>query len=108
MSREELNMRGSDVVQVVGRRVLTFTSHAAGALALFGSAFRGLPALAQRPVRVVFYRQIYFTGVQGLFVVAAIALILGLGIITQVCPPSPEGLQGLLVQSVQNLRAVQG
>ena len=35
-------------------------------------------------MRLVFYRQIYFTGVQALFVVATIGLVLGLAIITQV------------------------
>jgi len=77
-------MQSTDLVQRVGRRVLTFFVHAAGVFALVLAAARALPALAQRPVRLVFYRQIYFTGVQALFVVAAIGLVLGLAIITQV------------------------
>jgi len=77
-------MQRTDIAQVLGRRVLTFLAHTAGALALVLEAVRALPALAQRPVRQVFYRQVYFTGVQALFVVAAIGLVLGLAIITQV------------------------
>jgi len=77
-------MQGTDIAQVLGRRVLTFFAHVAGALALVLEAARSLPALAQRPVRLVFFRQIYFTGVQALFVVTAIGLVLGLAIITQV------------------------
>jgi phospholipid/cholesterol/gamma-HCH transport system permease protein len=95
-------MRGTDVVTVVGRRVLVFFAHAAGAFSLFARAFRGLPALAQRPVRMVFYRQIYFTGVQALLVVAAIALVLGLGVITQVSSLAGRGtdLAGRILVSV--------
>lgn len=74
----------ADIVQILGRRVLTFVTHTAGAFALVLEAVRALPALAQRPVRLLFYRQIYFTGVQALFVVTAIGLLLGLAIITQV------------------------
>jgi phospholipid/cholesterol/gamma-HCH transport system permease protein len=74
----------SDIFQVLGGRVLTFFAHTTGALALVVEAARALPGLAQRPVRLVFYRQIYFTGVQALFVVAAIGLVLGLAITTQV------------------------
>ncbi len=77
----------ADIVQVLGGRVLTFFAHAAGVRASrrpLLEAARALPALAQRPVRQVFYRQVYFTGVQALFVVASIGLVLGLAIITQV------------------------
>lgn len=77
-------MRGTDVAQALGRRVLSALANARGALALAVEATQALPALAQRPVRLVFYRQVYFTGVQALFVVAIIGLVLGLAIITQV------------------------
>jgi phospholipid/cholesterol/gamma-HCH transport system permease protein len=77
-------MHGSDFFERLGGRVLTFFAHAAGASALVLEAVLALPALALRPVRLVLYRQIYFTGVQALFVVAAIGLVLGLAIVTQV------------------------
>lgn len=77
-------MRGTDTVRTVGRGVLTFVSHAVGVVALLAGAVRALPALARRPVRQVFYRQVYFTGVQAVAVVVVIALILGLAIVTQV------------------------
>jgi phospholipid/cholesterol/gamma-HCH transport system permease protein len=74
----------TDIAQVLGRRVLTFFAHAAGAFALVLAAAGAFPALAQRPVRLVFYRQVYFTGVQALFVVVSIGLVLGFAITAQV------------------------
>jgi len=77
-------MQRMDVVEALGRRVLTFLGHVVGALSLVAAATRALPGLAQRPVRLVLYRQIYFTGVQALFVVTAIGLVLGVAIVAQV------------------------
>lgn len=77
-------MQRTEIARLFGRSVLTFIASTAGALALLFEAVRALPALAQRPVRLVFHRQIYFTGVQALSVVAAIGLVVGLAIITQV------------------------
>lgn len=77
-------MPRTDPARALGRRTLSFFSHAVGSLSLALEAVLAVPALAQRPVRLVFYRQVYFTGVQALFVVATIGLVLGLAIITQV------------------------
>jgi phospholipid/cholesterol/gamma-HCH transport system permease protein len=55
-----------------------------GFLSLLGYALRRLHVLRLAPVRRVFHRQIYFTGVQALGSVGLIALVAGVVITTQI------------------------
>lgn len=55
-----------------------------GYAGLMGYALRNLKVLDIEPVRVVFHRQIYFTGVQALAIVAVLALLCGSLVVTQV------------------------
>lgn len=51
---------------------------------LLGYSLRNLKALNIAPVKAGFYRQIYFTGVQALKIVAVLALLCGALVVTQV------------------------
>ncbi len=77
-------MAGPPVWQSLGRGALDLIIQSTGILELLARAFGSLPALAVRPVRQVFYRQIYFTGVKAVGMVTAIGALLGIAVITQV------------------------
>lgn len=57
--------------------------HIAGYYGLLAYSFRQLRVLRIAPVRLVFLRQIYFTGIQALGILAPIALLSGALVITQ-------------------------
>jgi phospholipid/cholesterol/gamma-HCH transport system permease protein len=71
-------------VEHIGRRTLRAVEYSAGAWLLLGRALRRITSLRLAPVRTVLYRQIYFTGVEALYTVALIGVLLGIVIITQV------------------------
>ncbi len=80
---------GNAILKAAGFRnleagVLDFFRQSAGALELFFISAEKFRDLRRRPVKTVCYRQIYFTGVEALSKIAAIALLIGLVIITQV------------------------
>jgi phospholipid/cholesterol/gamma-HCH transport system permease protein len=68
----------------IGRPLLAAFLHWRGFLGLLRYTAGRLQFLRRGPVREVFYRQIYFTGVQALGAVAFIALIAGSVITTQI------------------------
>lgn len=57
--------------------LVTLHRYLAGFLALLGYAATHLRALRNPPVRAVFERQLYFTGIEGVVLVAAIGLLTG-------------------------------
>ena len=68
----------------VGRSLLNVVWYAQGFLSLLRYALTHLPALAVPPTRRVFFKQIYFTGVEALGAVSFIAVLSGIVITTQV------------------------
>lgn len=71
-------------IEKIGRNVLNAISHLRGSHALFMDAARNIAALRIAPVRLVAYRQIYFTGIEALSKIAIIGALIGIVIITQV------------------------
>lgn len=68
----------------IGGDILKSLDHTKGAFALFTAASKNLHALKNPLTRMVFYRQVYFTGVEALSKIAIIAALIGIVIITQV------------------------
>jgi phospholipid/cholesterol/gamma-HCH transport system permease protein len=68
----------------IGVRMLRFAEDFGGASSLAFNAFKRSGALRLAPVREVFLRQVYFTGVEALGRIAIIASLIGVVIITQV------------------------
>jgi len=77
-------MIGDGLLRAAGRGVVGQLEHTAGMFALLGRALRNLGALASRPVRTVFYRQVYFTGLQALARTGSIGALIGVIVLTQV------------------------
>ena len=77
-------MVGDRFLRALGRAVLGQLEQTAGMFALLGDALRNIGALASPPVRTVFFRQVYFTGIQALARTAAIGALLGVIVLTQV------------------------
>ena len=57
------------------------------------SAIRSLPRLRCPPVRMVCYKQVYFTGMEAVFPVAIAGLLVGLAVITQMSSVLGSGVQ---------------
>ncbi len=68
----------------IGRSLFNVVWYALGFLALLRHALANLPVLAIPPVRRVFFKQIYFTGVEALGAVSFIAVLSGIVITTQI------------------------
>lgn len=68
----------------VGRSLLDAVWYAHGLLALLRHALANLPVLAIGPTRRVFFKQIYFTGVEALGAVSFIAVLSGIVITAQI------------------------
>ena len=77
-------MVGDGLLRALGRGVVGHLEQTAGMFALLGRALRNLGALGSRPVRTVFFRQVYFTGLQALWRVAGIGALIGVIVLTQV------------------------
>lgn len=77
-------MVGDAFLRAAGRGVLGQLEHTAGVFALLGRALRNLGALRSRPVRTVFFRQVYFTGLQALARTGGIGALIGVIVLTQV------------------------
>jgi phospholipid/cholesterol/gamma-HCH transport system permease protein len=76
-------MVGDRFLRALGRGLLGQLEHTAGMFALLGRALRAGGALRSRPVRTVFFRQVYFTGIQALWRTAAIGALIGIIVLTQ-------------------------
>jgi phospholipid/cholesterol/gamma-HCH transport system permease protein len=76
-------MVGDEFLRAVGRGALKQLDQTAGAFALLGRALRGAGALGSPPVRAVFFRQVYFTGLQALGRTGLIGALIGIIILTQ-------------------------
>jgi len=77
-------MAGDQMLRALGRAVSGHLEQTAGTFALLGAALGGLGALALAPARTVFYRQVYFTGLQALWRAGLIGALIGIMILTQV------------------------
>lgn len=87
-----INIRG------IGRSVISGIMNASGSFDLFLDTARNITALKSAPVRTVFYRQIYFTGLEALTKIAIIGALIGVVIITQVA--NIAGLQAVLTGKI--------
>jgi phospholipid/cholesterol/gamma-HCH transport system permease protein len=81
-----------------GRAVLGIAWYAQGFLALLRYLATHLSALARRPTRRVFLKQIYFTGVEALGALSVIAVLTGIVITTQVT--SLVGVNAMLTAKI--------
>jgi phospholipid/cholesterol/gamma-HCH transport system permease protein len=68
----------------IGRAVLGAGDYWKGFHELLFYSFRRLGALGKPPVRLVFFKQIYFTGIEALGAVTVIATLTGIVITTQI------------------------
>jgi phospholipid/cholesterol/gamma-HCH transport system permease protein len=71
-------------IENTGRRVLNALEHTRGSFALLWDAFAHMGALRKAPVREVFYRQVFFTGVEAMGTIAVLGALIGIVIITQI------------------------
>ncbi len=69
--------------ELIGSNILRGLRNSAGAFHLYIEAFRRLPSLNLAPVRLVLYKQVYFTGLEALAKIAIIGALVGVVIITQ-------------------------
>lgn len=68
----------------IGKSIISGTRNSAGALDLFISSAQRVFSLNIYPVRMVLYKQLYFTGIEALIKIAIIGALVGMVIITQV------------------------
>lgn len=68
----------------LGNMVLQSILHSVGVFGLLYESGRNIKGMTLAPVRQVFYRQIYFTGVEAVTKVSIIGAVVGIVIITQV------------------------
>ncbi len=76
-------MAADDLLRALGRGIVAHLEQTAGMFALLGRALRGLGALSSRPVRMVFCRQVYFTGIQALWRAGLLGSLIGVIVLTQ-------------------------
>lgn len=82
----------------IGRNILNAIRHVRGSCELFLHSIKNISALKIAPVRMVAYRQLYFTGLEALSKVAIIGALIGIVIITQVT--NIVGLNALLIGKI--------
>jgi len=68
----------------IGKHILGSIQHVRGSYRLFFKTLGYLSYLKILPVRIILYRQIYFTGIEALNRVVAMGILIGIVIITQV------------------------
>lgn len=68
----------------IGSGLVNGLMHSAGAAVLFFASMRSIPFLTLRPVRQVFFKQLYFTGIEPIFKILLIGALVGVVIISQV------------------------
>lgn len=73
-----------NAAQSVGKTLRNSIINSLGAIGLVTHSASNLRALGIQPVRSVFFRQVYFTGYEALGYVTAIAVLIGVAIVTQV------------------------
>lgn len=71
-------------MKIIPVRLWRIYSQVLGYWALLGYCLRNFRALRIAPVRASFHRQVYFTGVEALKIVAVLALLCGTVVVTQV------------------------
>ena len=72
------------ILRALGRGLIEHLDQTAGMFALLGRALRNAGALASPPVRTVFLRQVYFTGIQALWRSGFLGALIGIVVLTQV------------------------
>jgi phospholipid/cholesterol/gamma-HCH transport system permease protein len=77
-------MARDSVLRALCRGLIGHLDQTAGLFALLGRALRNAGALASPPVRSVFYRQVYFTGIQALWRSGLLGAMIGIVVLTQV------------------------
>ncbi len=70
--------------QKIGRNIINAFKYLEGYYELFCYSIRNISLLRRAPIRSVFYKQIYFTGIEAMSKVAAIGILIGIVIITQI------------------------
>lgn len=68
--------------ELIGKSILDGLRNSAGAFDLFFKALGHIPSLRLAPVRMVLYKQVYFTGIKALNKIAIIGMLIGVVIIT--------------------------
>jgi phospholipid/cholesterol/gamma-HCH transport system permease protein len=71
-------------IENLGHRPTESILRLADTLDLLFQSLKGLGALRLGPVRQVFYRQIYFSGIQALSIISSVGALIGLMVVTQV------------------------
>jgi phospholipid/cholesterol/gamma-HCH transport system permease protein len=71
-------------IQKIGENIINAFKYLEGYYALLCYSIRNIPLLRSTPIRSVFYKQIYFTGIEAMSKVAAIGILIGIVIITQI------------------------
>jgi phospholipid/cholesterol/gamma-HCH transport system permease protein len=77
-------MAGVSFSRRVGRSSIAAVTQSQGVVLLFAASMKSLPSLLIPPVRMVFVRQVFFTGIQAMSKVTVIGALVGVAIITQV------------------------
>lgn len=77
-------MARDDLLRALGRPLVGHLDQTAASFALLGRALRNIGALASPPVRTVFFRQVYFTGIQALWRSGLLGALIGIIVLTQV------------------------
>ncbi len=67
----------------MGRTLISFGRDAAGAWSFLAHGVAHWRALSIGPVRTVFHRQLYFTGIQGISLILLVGLMVGALVVTQ-------------------------
>ena len=77
-------MAGAASVERLGHGALAFGHHASGILSLLARGVLRARRLGNPAIRAVFFRQLYFTGIEALGIVAVTGALIGIVIATQV------------------------
>jgi phospholipid/cholesterol/gamma-HCH transport system permease protein len=85
-------------IQRIGEIAIDSAVSLPGPCRLLSDSLRHIANLKIVPTRMVFYKQIYFTGIQALKIISVIAALIGIVIITQVA--SLAGLNSALIGKI--------